>query len=184
MFSNKPLKRIMITLGLSVLLVFGFYYALFLDIKKKSENIAVMTKDLSSREEQEKYAISTKNKIESISSDIANINNSIIPANGDVQFIEDFELLANSNNLDLEIESLLFEDQPRATVAGTTFFKIRAKTKGTWVNTYRFLDQLESLPFKVKISQFAFLGQEVPVGTNKKRVEWQSLFEIHILKYK
>ncbi|MEQ1500267.1 MAG: hypothetical protein ABL917_02765 [Parcubacteria group bacterium] len=184
MSRGKPLKRILATLTLVVFIIIGFYYALYLDIKNRSRHISKLTHELSLQEEAEKYAISTKNKIESISSDIANINNSIIPYGGDIQFIEDFELLANSNDLELEIESLLLEDQPRTLASGVVIFKIRAKTRGSWADTYRFLNQIESLPLKIKVSQFSILGQEVSLGTNKKKTEWQSQFEVYLLKYK
>ena len=172
-------------LGLSVLCVFVLYYFIFRDIQSKNEHLSAFTHDLSLQMNKEEYLTSTEKKIQNINTDINNINNSIISHSGDVEFIENLESIAHNNNLSINIESLVFEDNPKFAPALVTIFKIKAKTTGGWVGTYRFLNQIESLPFKVKINNYAFIsGAEESESSKKIDNVWQSMFEISVLKYK
>ncbi len=184
MFSNSNFKKISIFLSIIVILIFVSYYFLYLDIKKRNEHISFLTNSLLAQQEEEKYALSTEKAVQSFSSDIELINSSIVPSSGDIKFIEDLEEMARKDGLILQIESLSLEDNNRLTVGGLTLFKIKAKALGSWTATYKFLDRLESLPFKTRIFQFAFLGQETDGGNRIKKVEWQSAFEFYVLKYK
>ena len=128
-------------------------YFLFKDIRLRNEHISKLSQEVSSLSSKQDYLVSTQKMIGSINQDIIRIDNSIITKDGDVAFIENLELIAKSNGLTLNIDSLVFEDDTKLTGAGLTTLKIKAKTTGNWSNTYRFLSQIESLPFKIKVNR-------------------------------
>ena len=188
MYKSASFKKILITLSIIILIIFASYHFIFLDIKSKNENISLLSQELASQSNKQDYLISTQKMLESINSDITNINKSIVAKGGDVAFIENLESIAKSNGLVINIDTLVFEDEKKLSSAGLTVFKIRAKTRGTWAGTYGLLSQLESLPFKIKINKFAVLAETSDTFDAKKlkpaNVMWQGSFEIVVLKYK
>ncbi len=125
--------------------------------------------------------------IERSALDIEKIDSSIVAKDGDVVFIENLEGLAKQNKLSIDISSLTFNDDTPASAAGLTVFKISAKTSGSWSGTYAFLSEIESLPYKVKITRYSAVTTGPSVGTDEKTLNnaiWSSLLELEVLKYK
>lgn len=188
MYNPKSLKKILVFLSLIMITLFVGHYFLYRDIKLKNEHISILSAELESQSERQGYLIATERVIESIKEDIELIDKSIIASNEDVDFIEDLEAIARRNGLTIKIDSLVIEDAKELDAAGITTLKVRAKTTGPWVGTYTFLSEVESLPFKIKVNKFAILntgeGASVEGATPVLKNEWQSTFEILILKYK
>lgn len=186
MSSQNIYKNIMVILGVVSLGFFVAYYFAYQDIKEKNKSIAVLAQELDLESSRQEYLVSTQRMIKNISSDIDRINNSIISVDGNVSFIEGLEAVAKSNGLSITIDSLVIEDDPTFSESGITTLKIKAKTKGSWAGTYTFISQIESLPYKIKVSQFGMQGSASELVSGKKVPvsEWQSSFEIRVLKYK
>jgi hypothetical protein len=186
--SNKSFKGILLVLSLVVVFMFLIQYFLYNQIKNKSEHIDSIVSNLSMQAQRQQYIFSTDQILSSFNGDIGNINNSVIKNDGDVKFIEDLDTLAVDNGLEINIDSLNFEEIPKVASSTVVFFKIRAKTHGSWAATYKFLAELESLPFKIKISKFSMINAPATATADSTEVksgnEWQSNFEMSALKYK
>ena len=180
MKNQDHFKKILIVLSLCVFGLFVVIYFVFADIKQKNENISTLENDLSLKTKQQQYLVSMQRTVKNADSDISRINNSIIGAGEDVQFIESLESIAKNNGLTINIDSLVFEDSTLPKSSSMTTLKVRAKTSGGWLGTYKFLGQIESMPLKIKINNFGFTNT---VDETNAKV-WQSIFEISILKYK
>lgn len=186
MNTSKSFIKISSFLTIIVLLLFWMHYFLYKEIRKINEDVSTKEQNLSLQERRQDYLVSTQKLMESMSSDIESVNNSIVAIDGDVNFIENLESVAKNNGLNIDIDSLVFKDNPASGSANITEFKVQAKTSGTWEGTYKFLSQLEALQFKVKIIRFAF-NTDVPESGNEIDVSnkiWKSNFEIVVLKYK
>lgn len=173
---------------LAILLIGGIFY-IFQVLKSKNENISKSTNYLSSETSRGEYVISAKKMLQSIDNDINRVRNLIIPTSGDVEFIENLESVARNNGLTIDIESLLLENDPKITQTGVTVLRIKAKTKGSWANTYKFIAELEALPYKIKINSILMskvsdilVGEDVGKITSKSY--WSARFDIGVLKYK
>ena len=104
--------------------------------------------------------------------------------------IEEMARGAKDNGIQITIDSIAIDNILPLVKTNMTTLDIRAKTKGNWANTYIFLKELESLPFLVRLDKFALITtSDDIVSTNPKNVnnqgqDWQSVFEIHVLKNK
>ena len=188
MKDNKHLKKILVLPVLLVLIIGGVTTFVFLSIKSKNEHISDLRNDLAFQITKQQNMISMDKIVEKASPEISLIDNSIVAKDGDVAFIEGLEATARSNGLSIDIESLSFEDSPLLASSSMTTLKVRANTKGSWSGTYKFLAEIESLSFRVKINNFAFVNSSDETVFNRKKVSnpvgWQSRFEISVLKYK
>jgi hypothetical protein len=187
MKNEKSFKKILILLGIVFVGFFVVYYLVYQDIKVKNEHISTLAQDLDFQSSRQEYLISTQRMIQNISSDIDRINNSIVAVDGDVQFIENLESIAKNEGLSISIDSLLIEDDPSFSNNEITTLKVKAKAEGSWAGTYSFLAQIESLPFKVKINKFSIVNDADGGGIDGQKtfsLNWQSSFEIQVLKYK
>lgn len=182
---NDPgLKRILVTLALFSFGFFLLYYFIFNDIKIRNKHISALEQELSSDLNRRQYVTSLERIVPGGDSNINAINNSIVPSDGDVKFIENLESIGRINGLEFGIDSLSFEDDPSFASSGITALKINARTKGSWPGTYAFLSQIESLPLKIKINNFRLTNVLVNALVPKAGNSWQSTFEIIVLKYK
>jgi Tfp pilus assembly protein PilO len=190
MQTHQTLKKIIIILCVLIPVVFVAYYFVYSDIKDKNEHISSLQGDLSFQNNKQGYISATDSYLKSIESDIAHINGSIVPKDGDVKFIEDLESMARSDGLSINIDSLVIVDPSTKMASSTTLIlTVKAKTTGSWVGTYTFLSQVESMPVKAKVNTFGLSDviSDVSVDPNnpiKSNDKWQTTFEINVLKYK
>jgi hypothetical protein len=188
MKGNNHLKKILVLPTLLVLVITGVMIFVFLSIKNKNEHISDLRNELAFQMTKQQNMISMDQLVEKARPDILLIDNSIIAKDGDVAFIEDLEEIARKNGLDINIESLSFEDNPQVASSTMTTLKVKAGTKGSWAGTYKFLAQVEALSFRVKVNNFAFVNSSDETVFNRKKTSnpqgWQSRFEISVLKYK
>ena len=188
MHKSRFFKITSVILGLLTLGLFGLVFLVYRDIKTKNEHISILEHDFSIQASKQEYLISTQKILQDLAPDIANINNSIIASGGEVQFIESLESIAKGNGLLVVIDSIVSDDNPKSVSNSVSNLKIKAKMKGSWIGTYRFLAQIESLPTKIKINKFSFINTEIQIDSGAKVGTsgngWQSLFEITALQYK
>ena len=93
--------------------------------------------------------------------------------------------MAKSRGLSIAIDSLTVVDDSKVKAANLSVLNIKLKTSGSWAGVYNFLSELESLPFKIKIINFAFLNTTPQTGTvGKATSNWDSSIELSVLEYK
>ncbi len=184
--NNKKLKTMLIVTGLLVIGLLAGQYFLYMQIKKENEHISLLESELSQEDSKQEYLLSMQRTLQNIKPDITNINNSIVPAGGDVAFIESLESYAKLNGLTITIDSLTLEEDASYVPIASVSLKIKAKTTGTWSGTYAFIATLESLPFKIKINRLNVenTASEAGVPQSKAGENWQGTFEMYVLKYK
>ncbi len=188
MDKNNVTKLTPIILLFAVILFFIGQYFLYTDIKKTNQNWSVLSYELETKNNIEEYMISTGKIIQNLSNDLGKINKSIVSSTGDVEFIESIEKLADSNNLSIVINSLQLETNSKSTTSPVAILRINFKTEGGWLGTYKFLNQIESMPVKVKVNSYTFQSQntdvisEVPVST--LNAKWESRVDLSVLKYR
>lgn len=188
MKEKRPYKKILILLIVIVLALFTSFYFVYEDIKARNEHIGQLNQEIASQYKRNNYLLNLQKTLQNTDSDIVRINNSIIPSDGDIKFIEDLEKTAKAYGLSLSINSLVFEDGQGFSSSNIHVFKVRAETNGPWSSTYKFLAQLESMPLKVKVNNFSLSGsvQNSSPESKSSKVSsvWRSVFDISILKYK
>lgn len=188
MYSINFLKKILVILGVLILAIFVSYYFVYREVRFRDETYQTLLRDLSFQDAKQEYLISTQRTMEGLLLDINHINDSVVSKEGDVEFIETLETIAKESGLTIEIDSLVLSNDPTLVPDSVDILKVKAKTKGSWANSYLFLSRLESLPFKLKIDSFGLSNTLAEVVlANKKVVKnsiWQSVFEISVLKYK
>lgn len=186
---KKSPKKTLVVLGIVILGLFVGFYFVFMDIKHKNEHISVLSQSLSSDVNRQEFLAILRKNISSADLDLKRVNESIIPSDGDVKFIEHLESLAKKNNLTIDIRSLVFDGVPPVASSTVTTFKISAEIAGSWSGVYKFLVEMESQPVKIKMNSFSMASTEGEVpfdskSTSKSGNEWKSTFEIVALKYK
>ncbi len=178
-------KKFVILLAIITLGIFVSYYFVYKDIKQKNEHISALSQEITVQSSRQQYLATTEKLIENLNTDIDKMNHSIISKDGDVAFIESLEKIAKDNNISIDIDTIDVSDEPSTPASGITILHLKAKTKGEWKGMYTFLSQLESLPYKVKITQFILTNvSKSATDTEKASTSWQSSFDIRVLKYK
>jgi hypothetical protein len=175
MQNQKSLKIILEVLCVIVVVIFVFTYFIYNDIRQKNKNYSLFTKDLNFQNTKKDYLDSSQKTIDSISLELNEINSSIVSKEGEVQFIETLESLAKRTGLGIEINSLVFD--ANSTSNSVDILKVKAQTNGSWIDSYKFIKLLESMPFKIKINKLNLIHI---LSENN----WQTTFEIDVLKYK
>ncbi len=184
MYQNKSYKNIIILLSSATLLLFGFIYFAYYQIKEKNENILRLQQDLSAKSDKHEYLISLQNTIKEIESEIEKVQKSIIPKSRDVAFIEDLESMARSYGLQIEIQSLSLVSDKNINTDKIAVLKVKARASGSWSSVYRFVSELESLTYKLKIDKIALYTKSDGSSTINRNADWEVIFEISVLEEK
>lgn len=183
---NSFYIKIIATLSVIVAVFFAAQYFFYKEIKNKNEKISEQKQEIEFQDRSKSYLVSVQKMLESISSDIEDINRSIVPQGGEVAFIENIESLAKENGLEVNISSLVLNDNPALNPANVTEFRLSIRTSGSWSGTYTFLREIESLPVKIKIERFKLSSslQEDALNSKKQVSVWGGDFSLVVLKYK
>ncbi len=187
MKTSKSFKGILTFLFSLVVIISVFYNFFFNDIANRNRHASVISHDLYSENNNQSYLTSAQRSLEESSVKISQINGAIVEKDGDVKFIETLEAVAKQNSVVIDIDTLSIENDPKLASTSVTSLKVRAKSDGSWANTYKFLADLEAMPFRIKVNKFTMTSSPdavspggKPYGTNN----WESYFEIKVLKYK
>ncbi len=186
---TQKLKQYFVLLGILIILLSAAIYFVWTDLKNKNEIIAEINNDLSTQSSKQLFLASMEQQVKTREDDLDKVNGSIIGTDKDVDFIENLESLAKSNNLKVSIDSLALQDDSSLTTSKVSFFNIRAKTTGDWTGTYIFLSELESLPLKVKINKINLVNTTNEVNGEVRKVgsvgnTWELDFDMTVLKMK
>lgn len=179
--------KILTLLSILVVVLFVAHFFFFKDLKAKNKNIGELDYYLSTDLEREKYAIDTQRLLQNLESDIQLVKNSFIASGGDIEFIETLESIARQNGLQISIDSLVLEGDTKNASTTSMLFRVKASASGSWAGVYKFINQLESLKYKIKINALSFSGasatQDVETGTPSQNT-WRTDFDIRVLKYR
>lgn len=186
MRNYKPLKKIIMILAVLIVLVLSIFIFILFSIKSKNENISKLKNDLAQHSNENQYLGSMQNMVNTANTSINQVNSSILKSDGDVFIIETIEQLAKKNGLDVTIDSLAVEDLASLKDSGMTTLRIKAKTAGAWAPMYNFISELTAMPYKIRVEGFSLISNTDGVTSTVKKgiVQWQSVFEIRLLKYK
>lgn len=178
------LKKILIVEAVFILVFSALYYLGYADMVRIGSRMSQLSSVLSERAERERNVDTVKRSVEARSADIATVDASLVPPDGDVTFIEEIENLAKREGLTVGIDSLSFADVGGAE-SGLSAFDIKIRTSGQWAPTYTFLRQIETLPIKVSISSVALSS---PFGDQVNPVrgegDWRLSLSVRVLKKK
>ncbi|HRH27081.1 MAG TPA: hypothetical protein PLZ99_02900 [Parcubacteria group bacterium] len=179
-------KKIIVGLSLLSLLLFGVIYYVYREIRIKNETILTIEQDLNSKSTKHEYLASLQKLFESIEPKINKVESTIIPKQGEVAFIEDLESMARNLNIDITIDSLNLSSDTKSSTTTLSVLNVRAKYSGSWPNVYRFISEMESQEYKVKINRITLSNQEELTATRNPNTHknWQGVFEISVLEYK
>ncbi len=184
MKDKKSFKKIFILFSLISIALLVIFYLLYKDIKNKNENISSLSQEMEFQSDRREYFVSTQRMLDGIRDDLNRVNSLIVSKDSDVAFIEGLEAVAKNNGLSINIESIVIEDDSALSSNEITTLKIKAKTEGSWSGTYAFLAELESFSYRVRVNKFSFTSDTGKDPSSDGVREWQSLFEIRVLKYK
>lgn len=183
----KSLKGILVILILITLVLFLFYYFIFVDIKQRNEKISELQSKIEVQTKRDQYTISAKQEAQDISDNIGKIDKSVIGKDNYVDFIEQVEGMAKKNNLEVSIDSLTLDELPSLADSGMTTLVIKAKTKGSWIGVYSFVNEIESLPTILRVEKMNIMYSSdagVDLKKSNTNISWLCTFEIRVLKYK
>ncbi len=180
-------KIIILVLVLSIATLLTGYVFLYKDIVSKSTKNAEMLNYIASESNREAYASSARKQLESLDSDIKKAKSSIVNSGDVVGFIEKIESIAYRNGLSISNNNISDEVNQKTASTTLTSLKIKSSTSGSWVGTYKFMSELESMPYKIKVNSFSISNMReaavagLPATGDSK---WVADFEIQVLKYK
>jgi hypothetical protein len=151
---------------------------------------AELLQHINSASSKETYTSNTQKQIQALNPEIKKVESSIVPASDVVSFIEKLERVAKDNGLVIKNDSITeeYENNPKQVSSNISFLKIKSQTTGSWRGTYKFLSELEALPYKIKISSFAISNSGAVINSTNQSggygSAWSAVFEIRVLKYK
>lgn len=181
MKDSQNFKKILLLLFLSALVLIALHYFMYGDIKKKNESISSLQYDLSTKASKQDYLIATERSLDKFAVEIAHAQDSAVPKEEEIKFIEKIESIAKNNGLAIEIKSLILKNEELPSL-DLTILKVQTKTTGSWKGTYMFIAEIESLPVKLKIGRTSMILIEA--GKAQTPSVWSNDIDISVLKYK
>ena len=177
---NNNFNGAVIILGAVMGALFGASYFLYSSMGSKGQHIF----ELSQQSAQNvQYQQQIKNLIASLNTLAPQINavdSYLVPADGEVLFIEQIESAAKADNLDVEINSVQIQKSKDLTAKGLEYLSLKVTTNGTWSGTYRFSKAITNMPYRIFIDQ-ADIALVPDQGTTTATM-WQGIYDIHVLK--
>lgn len=142
------------SLGMVALLVaIGACSFLFWQIKQKNEAISLLFAENSiAASKDQQYKVLQK-VLEDTEAERELINSHIIPPDGVVPFIEFVEQLGSLSNVSLKLDSIapgLWNGKKHPTIEA---LEVNITAIGSWQNIYRFLAEVEHMPYLIKLEQ-------------------------------
>jgi hypothetical protein len=158
------------------------WYVLFSIIGKN-----VRAADALQAEVNDKLTLEDQNKgLQSFLSDnseaVTTLTTRIIPTEGTVDFIDSIEALAASVKVGIIVNSV---DLTKSATGGEIFenLTMQVTTEGDWQGVYTFMSMLQSLPYKISITNASLKNGIFSDGKANKSV-WTGVFTFDVLKRK
>lgn len=177
-------KRICIILAVLILLALGAVYGLYMLIQHSTEKI------VAHETEQQKLAAeveadrSLRVYIATAGGDIDRLSSRIVAKDGTVAFIEMIEGLARGAGLKITVDAVNYTDSTDKEHFEN--LNLNVATQGSWNATNKFLALLETLPYKVTITQTGLSEETGAAGAipDMYSAQWNGAFSFSVIKYK
>jgi Tfp pilus assembly protein PilO len=151
------------------------YYLLFQYIKTQTEAASSLTSTLSLSEQKNSHLNSLRSVVKDTEGKRQQLAAFLLSSDGEISFIEQVETLAKSSGLNEKTNNV-------SSIAGSTvstkIFQMQIETTGSWSNLMYFLNQLENLPYNVRVQNVSLNKQS---GDSKSSGSpWTAIVDINV----
>ena len=161
----------------SLALCYGVAYSNFLSINTAVISTGASLSDAVSAKDK---LVSLQKTISSSKADIQKINGMFVSNDGVAGFLQQIESLANSSGLSHSLSPDI-QQNGELSPYQQELLKVTLTTTGSWVGTFRFLNQLENLPYKIAFSSISMqAGDKAKNGSTV----WTTNFQFTAVKNK
>ncbi len=183
---SKKLTLIIVTIVMLVMLsMYGF---LFWRVQK---NITQAHYELSKKmitEDRTDIFKKTQQTLANLSEKIQRVDTSFIGDKQEVAFIEHIEQLARDTGLEIITQEVAIIPQTYNKIYGDTL-NLSILVSGEWQNNINFIHLLESLPYKINITQITSTKESFSGSSSKdttlspSQKYWESAIHFNVLKH-
>lgn len=174
-------RKIVVLLAILALAGTAGLYGAFVIIKNNSAKASRLEAQAAEAEASKARDAALANLLEEIRPERTALEFRYVSSDGTVGFIESLESLATSNHLSRTVGSVKLEpgDEKDKAPEGYEWLRLNLTTDGGWEDTYRFLELLESLPYKMSID-----AASLNVSKQEKGLAWEGRYFLSVLKQK
>jgi hypothetical protein len=204
-----PTTILVFVLSIGLLLVGALYVFLYQNILDKGIRVGTLTQDVVNQAEKAKHLGENKTLFDQVSTKRVALDTYFLGSRDEdtVSFLVSLEGLASSSKVALSIETPTFVplekamnnqiisdskdpvllDKESINLGGIDSkwenLQLQIKTDGEWSNTTRLIALIESMPYKIKITQ-ANLALVPSPDPKKKTRMWHGIFTLTVIKIK
>lgn len=182
MLIKKTKNLLTVFLILNLILV-SLYVLLSMEIGKNIEKISNLSNDLSLQLAKEKQLRSFKSVAEDTLLNRAKLNSYLVANDGEVSFINKIEELINISGAETSISTVSVEAYNQDAVMNEYIEVLRLKlnTAGSWSENIYLLNLLESMPYRISITD---LSLDAVTNSDGKNEGWEGIISLKVLKSK
>jgi len=152
MATEHNIKRLFVIMSISTLIVFLVYSFFFLHIRAKNRTLSVFINEVDLILQKETRLRSIQTLIKDIKLDMVQLDTYFVRQDA-VDFIETIEELAAFSGTELEITSVSIDDIKDTESTVGELLRLNLEAAGVWQDIFHLLTLIESLPFKVTVTQ-------------------------------
>jgi len=176
--------KIIALLVICILAALGGYIFLVNRVWEKAGVIAEYKSDIVHGDQKKQYANTMLASFESIQEDIDRFKKILVQKQGEVEFIEYIEGLAQESGLGIEINNISIESPVDLAEQGMEYMSVRLEVEGSWASVWRFSQMLEVIPYSLRIQSVGLFKQDSESGTDISVFTWKGVYNIKVLKNK
>lgn len=169
--------KILILIIVCNLAALSGYYFLFQYIKTQSQKTSKLVSTISLGEQKNSHLGSLRSVVKDTEEKRQQLESLLLSGDTEIPFIEKIESLAKNSGLDAKTNSIV-------SVAGDTdaikIFGMQMETDGSWSNTLYFLNQIENLPYDIRVLGVSVVKQQV--GDKVVSNSWNAKFDISVIE--
>ena len=174
--------KFIVLLGVCICAALGGYIFLINYVWEKAGAISQYKSDIIHSDQKQQYAQVVLESFEGIQGDIDQLKKIFVQKQGEVEFIESIEGLAEENKLSIDINNISIDSPKELSEQGLEYLVVRLSVKGSWDGVWRFSQMLEVLPYSINIQSIALLKEESDVETATS--VWKGVYNVKVLKKK
>jgi len=179
----KTKKKIIIA-SIFAFSLFALYYFLVVNILQNGREISSMSQKIKDNETKKNNLFSMQENLALSKDKAIRLQDFILKAESEVEFIKKIEDLAISSNVKSEIKTAKVEEISKINSTVANSFRVGLNAVGSWGNVVYFLTLIENLPLKITINNVSFDkftdykidGREVP--------QWLLSIDFSVIKQK
>jgi len=171
--------KILVLMIVCNLLALTGYYFLFQRIKTQTQTASALINTIDLGQQKNSHLNALRSVVKDTQHQRDQLAVLLLPSDGEVPFIEQIETLAKNSGLQTKTNNV-------SSIGGDTettkTFQMQEETTGSWNNTLYFLNQLENLPYNIRVQRISLQGQIV-VGKSTAP-SWTATFDISVTEKK